>query len=141
MLPLTTQKRNKAMADIIQQSKMLRNAIKHEYKALESRGAKPGEYDYDGFELWLDSTLLYGDGSEQTRHAIEAVAEETWEYQVQSRSQKIPTWLAITDDTLQKWYSRDKYNDLVRTGRIVRGGAGFEIRVLRRRVSPPEVIE
>lgn len=71
------------MNDIIQQSKMLLNAIKHEYKALESRGAIPGEYDYDGFELWLDSTILYGDGSEQTRHAIEALSEESYFYGVQ----------------------------------------------------------
>ena len=67
-------------------------------------------------------------------------SEETYEYQVQTRSQRMPTWLAITDDTLQKWYPEDKYNDLIHTGRIIRGGAGFEIRVLRRRVSPVEVI-
>ena len=70
----------------------------------------------------------------------QALAEETWEYQVQTRSQRMPTWLAITDDTLQKWYPEDKYNNLIHTGRIIRGGAGFEIRVLRRRVSPVEVI-
>ena len=70
----------------------------------------------------------------------QALAEETYEYQVQTRSHQMPTWIAITDDTLQKWYPEDKYNDLIHTGRIIRGGAGFKIRVLCRRVSPPEVI-
>lgn len=69
-----------------------------------------------------------------------ALAEETWEYQVQTRTQRMPTWVAITDDTLQKWYPEDKYNDLIRKKRVVRGGAGLEIRVLCRRVSEPEVI-
>ena len=70
----------------------------------------------------------------------QALAEETYEYQIQTRSQRMPTWLAITDDTLQKWYPEDKYNEIIREGRVFRGGAGFEMRVLRRRVSPPEVI-
>lgn len=70
----------------------------------------------------------------------QALAAETWEYQIQTRTQRMPAWVAITDDTLQKWYPEDKYNDLIHTGRIIRGGAGFEIRVLRRRVSEPEVI-
>ena len=70
----------------------------------------------------------------------QALAEETYEYQIQTRSQRMPTWLAITDDTLQKWYSEDGYNEIIREGRVFRGGAGFEMRVLRRRVSPPEVI-
>ena len=69
-----------------------------------------------------------------------ALAEETYEYQIQTRSQRMPTWLAIADDTLQKWYSEDGYNEIIREGRVFRGGAGFEMRVLRRRVSPPEVI-
>ena len=70
----------------------------------------------------------------------QALADETYEYQIQTRSQRMPTWLAITDDTLQKWYSEDGYNEIIREGRVFRGGAGFEMRVLRRRVSPPEVI-
>ena len=70
----------------------------------------------------------------------QALAEETYEYQIQTRSQRMPTWLAIADNTLQKWYSEDGYNEIIREGRVFRGGAGFEMRVLRRRVSPPEVI-
>ena len=88
------------------------------------------------------ATVLQGRGllAPDLPEPAQALAEETWEYQVQTRSQRMPTWLAITDDTLQKWYPEGKYNDLIHTGRIIRGGAGFEIRVLRRRVSPVEVI-
>ncbi|NME89589.1 hypothetical protein [Corynebacterium stationis] len=67
----------------------------------------------------------------------QALAEETYEYQVQTRTPRMPTWSAITDDTLQKWYPEDKYNDLIRSKQ---GSGWVEVRALRRRVSPPEVI-
>lgn len=85
----------------------------------------------------LDAAVAMGKAE---RAYEQALAEETYEYQIQTRSQRMPTWLAITDDTLQKWYSEDGYNEIIREGRVFRGGAGFEMRVLRRRVSPPEVI-
>lgn len=75
-----------------------------------------------------------------TNQDAQTLSEETWEYQVQTRTQRMPTWVAITDDTLQKWYPEDKYNDLIRKKRVVRGGAGLEVRVLLRRVSPVEVV-
>ena len=126
------------MSDIIQQSKLLLNAIKHEYKALESRGAKPGKYDYDGFELWLDSTLLYGDGSEQTRHAIEAVTEEEYQYGVTYIGVKHGghhiEWVESTGDA--EW-------DKGTLQRLVKGWErkGQSPKIVRRRVSPVEVIE
>lgn len=83
----------------------------------------------------LDAAVAMGKAE---RAYEQALAEETYEYQIQTRSQRMPTWLAITDDTLQKWYSEDKYKNLIRSKQ---GSGWVEVRVLRRRVSPPEVID
>ena len=95
----------------------------------------------DSLERAHDAALDAETAKGKAEQAYEqALAEETYEYQIQTRSQRMPTWLAIADNTLQKWYSEDGYNEIIREGRVFRGGAGFEMRVLRRRVSPPEVI-
>ena len=73
-----------------------------------------------------------------------ALAEETWEYQVQARSMKRPAWKPSTNDVLQKWYVAEDIEEAKSKARMYtpyfRGREKVEIRVLRRRVSKPEVI-
>lgn len=73
-----------------------------------------------------------------------ALAEETWEYQVQARSMKRPAWKPSTNDVLQKWYVAEDIEEAKSKARMYtpyfHGREKVEIRVLRRRVSKPEVI-
>lgn len=75
----------------------------------------------------------------------QALAEETWEYQVQARSMKRPAWKPSTNSILQKWYGAEDIEEAKSQARMYtpyfRGREKVEIRVLRRRVSPPEVME
>lgn len=73
-----------------------------------------------------------------------ALAEETWEYQVQARSMKRPAWKPSTNGILQKWYVAEDIEEAKSKALMYtpyfRGREKIEIRVLRRRVSEPEVV-
>ena len=90
--------------------------------------------DNEAYVTALESAGLL---APDTPELAQALAEETWEYQVQTRTPRMPTWSAITDDTLQKWYPEDKYKNLIRSKQ---GSGWVEVRVLRRRVSPVEIV-
>lgn len=74
----------------------------------------------------------------------QALSEETWEYQVQARSMQRPAWQPSTNGILQKWYGAEDIEEAKSNARMYtpyfHGREKVEIRVLRRRVSPVEVI-
>lgn len=117
------------MNNIIQDAKKFLKLVDEERADLESRGAEPDEYG--GFEMWLDSTVLY-DNAKEVREAITELAEETWEYTVQEKwlTPLGSVWRLATE---AQWYS---------SYRAAEESADPEChtRIVRRRVSPPEVI-
>lgn len=119
------------MTDIIQYAKRLAELVDEERADLESRGAEPDEYG--GFEMWLDSTVLY-DNAKEVREAIKELSEETWEYAVQVKRSE--SWKY----TYESWDNRWQGSYSVQEVRAKRDHPGEETRIVRRRVSEPEVI-
>lgn len=123
------------MSDIIQGAKELLKLVDEERADLESRGAEPDEYG--GFEMWLDATVLY-DNAKEVRESIKELAEETWEYSFHVQN-TIGMWEHPTPwagETGKWWETKEDAEESA----LAAHEYGYPIRIVRRRVSPPEVV-
>lgn len=116
------------MPDIIQIAQDLRSELKSERKDwIRERGG-------ERIEMPLDCTVLYGDND--ARDVIGALAEETWEYSAQYRNDYTNGWKFL-EELQGRWCTRETLALWVE-GNLHR--FYDNIRIVRRRVSPVEVV-
>lgn len=119
------------MSDIIQVAQDLQSEFNNERQDwLRERGG-------ESIEMPLDCTVLYGD--EEARDVIGALAEETWEYSFHVQN-TIGMWEHPTPwagETGKWWETKEDAEESA----LAAHEYGYPIRIVRRRVSPPEVCE
>lgn len=117
------------MSDIIKIAQDLRSEFNNERQDwLRERGG-------ERIEMPLDCTVLYGDND--ARDVIGELAEETWEYSAQDKRGEDWETFTNSETHIEEWWA-DK--DDAEWAAIISQEQGHETRLVRRRVSEPEVI-